>query len=179
MYIVFNKYSKTRTTVFQICYYMNETCVTTLACDLSGESVPVTKTPLPNDGATLYDSKEHARHTLYCGTQVIQTRYYGNHSVYAVVISTGFNTSKGSLVRSILYPPPVDFKFEQDSYKFVQLLALIASVGFCYTVITKVRHLLSVAFWMCFSFWKSRKYSTYRFPFHDFRFSLVLLFKSQ
>ncbi|KAI5749947.1 hypothetical protein M8J76_011676 [Diaphorina citri] len=104
---------------------------------LTGESVPVTKTPLPNDPGTLYDSKEHARHTLYCGTQVIQTRYYGKHSVYAVVISTGFNTSKGSLVRSILYPPPVDFKFEQDSYKFVQLLALIASLGFVYTVVTK------------------------------------------
>lgn len=99
----------------------------------------MTKTPLPNDPGTLYDSKEHARHTLYCGTQVIQTRYYGKHSVYAVVISTGFNTSKGSLVRSILYPPPVDFKFEQDSYKFVQLLALIASLGFVYTVVTKVR----------------------------------------
>uniref|UniRef100_A0A8D8V6R7 Cation-transporting ATPase n=2 Tax=Cacopsylla melanoneura TaxID=428564 RepID=A0A8D8V6R7_9HEMI len=104
---------------------------------LTGESVPVTKTPLPNDTNTLYDNKEHARHTLYCGTQVIQTRYYGNHNVYAVVISTGFNTSKGSLVRSILYPPPVDFKFEQDSYKFVQLLALIASLGFLYTVVTK------------------------------------------
>lgn len=104
---------------------------------LTGESVPVTKTPLPNSSSTLYDNKEHARHTLYCGTQVIQTRYYEKVSVYAVVIRTGFNTSKGSLVRSILYPPPVDFKFEQDSYKFVQLLALIASAGFIYTVVTK------------------------------------------
>lgn len=69
---------------------------------------------------------------------MIQTRYYGNEKVYAVVIRTGFSTAKGNLVRSILYPPPVDFKFERDSYKFVQLLAAIASMGFLYTVVTKV-----------------------------------------
>lgn len=103
-----------------------------------GESVPVTKTPLPNSVAAKYDDKEHARHTLFCGTHVIQTRYYGNERVYAVVIRTGFSTAKGSLVRSILYPIPVDFKFEQDSYKFVRLLAAIASIGFIYTVVTKV-----------------------------------------
>lgn len=56
----------------------------------------------------------------------------------AVVIRTGFNTSKGGLVRSIMYPPPVDFKFEQDSYKFVVLLAGIASIGVIYTIVTKI-----------------------------------------
>lgn len=104
-----------------------------------GESVPVTKTPVPNSTTMMYNDKEHARHTLFCGTQVIQTRYYGQERVYAIVIRTGFSTAKGSLVRSILYPAPVDFKFEQDSYKFVQMLAAVASIGFLYTVITKVR----------------------------------------
>lgn len=104
---------------------------------LTGESVPVTKTPIPGSSELLYDTKEHARHTLYCGTQVIQTRYFGTEKVIAVVIRTGFSTSKGGLVRSIMYPPPVDFKFEQDSYKFVILLACIASVGVVYTIISK------------------------------------------
>lgn len=40
-------------------------------------------------------------------------------------------------MRSIMYPPPVDFKFEQDSYKFVILLACIASIGVIFTAITK------------------------------------------
>lgn len=105
---------------------------------ITGESVPVTKTPLPNLDDVAYDGKEHARHTLFCGTQIIQTRYYGDEYVYALVIRTGFTTSKGNLVRSIMYPPPVDFKFEHDSYKFVALLALTASFGFIYTIITKV-----------------------------------------
>jgi cation-transporting ATPase 13A3/4/5 len=97
----------------------------------------VTKTPLPNS-EILFDAKEHARHILFCGTRVIQTRYFGTEHVLAVVIRTGFSTAKGSLVRSIMYPPPVDFEFERDSYKFVGLLACIASIGFIYTVITKV-----------------------------------------
>ncbi|CAG2057571.1 unnamed protein product, partial [Timema podura] len=112
---------------------------------LTGESVPVTKTPLPNSPDILYDSKEHARHTLFCGTQVLQTRYFGNEWVLAIVIRTGFSTAKGSLVRSIMYPPPVDFKFEHDSYRFVELLAAIASIGFCYTVITKFMRGISLS----------------------------------
>ncbi|XP_050591779.1 polyamine-transporting ATPase 13A3 isoform X1 [Bombus affinis] len=104
---------------------------------LTGESVPVTKTPIPSSNEMIYDIKEHARHTLFCGTRVIQTRYYGSEKVLAVVVRTGFNTSKGGLVRSIMYPPPVDFKFEQDSYKFVILLAGIASIGVIYTIVTK------------------------------------------
>lgn len=37
-----------------------------------------------------------------------------------------------------MYPPPVDFKFEHDSYKFVVLLAVTAVTGFIYTAVTKV-----------------------------------------
>ena len=50
------------------------------------------------------------------------------------VVRTGYLTSKGDLVRSILYPPPVDFQFEKDSYKFIVILALIATVGMVYTL---------------------------------------------
>ncbi|KAE8752294.1 hypothetical protein FOCC_FOCC001087 [Frankliniella occidentalis] len=111
---------------------------------LTGESVPVTKTSLPNVQSVMFDQKEHSRHTLFCGTQIIQTRYFDSEKVLAVVVRTGFSTSKGSLVRSILYPPPVDFKFEHDSYKFVKLLAGLASLGFVYTILTKVLRGVSV-----------------------------------
>ena len=51
---------------------------------------------------------------------------------------TGFLTSKGELVRSILYPKPVDFKFQRHSYYFILFLAGIACIGFVYTVILMV-----------------------------------------
>ncbi|XP_073848931.1 polyamine-transporting ATPase anne boleyn isoform X2 [Musca autumnalis] len=105
---------------------------------LTGESVPVTKTPLPSKRDVVFDKKEHARHTLFCGTKVIQTRYIGSEKVLAIVINTGNITAKGGLIRSILYPPPVDYKFEQDSYKFIEFLGLIALIGFIYTLVSKI-----------------------------------------
>ncbi|XP_074108715.1 polyamine-transporting ATPase 13A3-like [Cotesia typhae] len=104
---------------------------------LTGESVPVTKIPIPSSPHLIYDVKDHARHTLFCGTNVIQARYFGGERVLAVVTRTGFTTSKGGLVRSIMYPPPVDFEFEQDSYKFIGLFACIAVIGAVYTAVTK------------------------------------------
>lgn len=62
--------------------------------------MPVTKTPLPNLPDLVYDPKEHARHTLFCGTRVIQTRYFGSEKVLAVVVRTGFSTAKGEFFLS-------------------------------------------------------------------------------
>uniref|UniRef100_A0A8D9BL32 Cation-transporting ATPase n=2 Tax=Cacopsylla melanoneura TaxID=428564 RepID=A0A8D9BL32_9HEMI len=103
---------------------------------LTGESVPVMKTALPSQNQ-YYNEKEDINHTLYCGTIVLQARYHGDDYLHAVVIRTGFQTAKGALVRSILYPPPADFKFDQDSYKFIWVLATIALCGSMFTIIMK------------------------------------------
>ena len=95
---------------------------------LTGESVPVTKSALPHHdpdaeadadsmSTETYDPEVHKRHTLFAGTTVIQTRFYGQSVVKAVVTSTGFQTAKGDLVRSILYPKPMGFKFYRDSIR--------------------------------------------------------------
>ncbi|KAG0418795.1 hypothetical protein HPB47_004586 [Ixodes persulcatus] len=111
---------------------------------LTGESVPVVKTPLPNPGVSQpsldvpFHPKEHARHTLFCGTRIIQTRYYGTESVEALVVRTGFLTAKGELVRSIMFPKPVDFKFNRHIKNFLLFLASLASIGVIYTVVLKV-----------------------------------------
>ncbi|XP_055312779.1 polyamine-transporting ATPase 13A3 isoform X2 [Sitodiplosis mosellana] len=106
---------------------------------LTGESVPVTKTPLPCIRDLIFDTREHSRHVLFSGTKVIQTRYIGTEKVLACIINTGNITAKGGLIRSILYPPPVDYKFEQDSYKFIALLGLTAALGFIYTLVSKIQ----------------------------------------
>ncbi|XP_042314211.1 LOW QUALITY PROTEIN: polyamine-transporting ATPase 13A3 [Sceloporus undulatus] len=117
---------------------------------LTGESVPVTKTNLPNpteDARALadevYSPEGHRRHTLFCGTTVIQTRFYSGELVKAIVVRTGFSTSKGQLVRSILYPKPMDFKLYRDAYMFLLCLVGVAAVGFLYTVVISILYEVS------------------------------------
>lgn len=56
-----------------------------IAC--SGESVPVTKTPVTvSEENEIYLAEGHKRHTLFCGTAVIQTRYYGSAQVSSRLI---------------------------------------------------------------------------------------------
>ncbi|XP_054458122.1 polyamine-transporting ATPase 13A3 isoform X1 [Anoplopoma fimbria] len=113
---------------------------------LTGESVPVTKTNLPNplpgesgeEVDSAYSTEEHKRHTLFCGTHVIQTRFYTGDLVKAVVVSTGFSTAKGQLVRSILYPKPTDFKLYRDAYLFLLCLVAVAGIGFVYSIVLSI-----------------------------------------
>ncbi|KAK7501877.1 hypothetical protein BaRGS_00006963 [Batillaria attramentaria] len=108
---------------------------------LTGESVPVTKTPLTHqDDQELYSPEVHKRNTLFAGTHVVQTRYYGTAKVLAVVVRTGYCTAKGELVCAILYPKPLDFKFYQDAIKFILFLAVMASLGMAYSLVMYIRN---------------------------------------
>ncbi|KAH9590926.1 hypothetical protein MS3_00003409, partial [Schistosoma haematobium] len=103
---------------------------------LTGESLPITKIPLPNGQYenTTFDFRSCPRHILFSGTSVIQTRGDINKRVLAVVIRTGFMTTKGELVRSIMFPKPMKFKFTQDAYQFLGALCGVALVGLCVSV---------------------------------------------
>ncbi|CAF2725542.1 unnamed protein product [Rotaria sp. Silwood2] len=113
---------------------------------LTGESIPVTKVQIPyyqssSDHPALsqtFDIRDHNRFILFSGTSVIQTRYYGAGDVRAIVLRTAFSTAKGELVRSILYPKPVDFKFNTDTYKYVGGMALIALGGMIFSLILRI-----------------------------------------
>src|SRR5688572_27575028 len=91
---------------------------------LTGESIPVIKNPLPNVSHQSYDPDEDKNYTLFSGTEVIQNRKLGSNEVTAMVIRTSFNTLKGSLIKSILYPKPNRFSFHADSMKFIGCLAI-------------------------------------------------------
>ncbi|OAA77441.1 ATPase type 13A2 [Akanthomyces lecanii RCEF 1005] len=108
---------------------------------LTGESVPVSK--LPAVDQTLREmnlsassvSPETARHFLYCGTKIVRARrpqedQDGDAVALALVVRTGFNTTKGALVRSMLFPKPSGFKFYRDSFRYISVMAGIALVGF-------------------------------------------------
>ncbi|NWW71797.1 AT132 ATPase, partial [Climacteris rufus] len=114
---------------------------------LTGESVPVMKTPLPAGGqaaGAAYSPEEHRRHTLFCGTHLIQAKSYEGGEVLAVVTRTGFCTAKGDLISSILYPKPVTFKFYKDAVKFVLFLAILAFIGTLYSILILVKNQVPV-----------------------------------
>lgn len=101
---------------------------------LTGESVPVAKSAaFDKDLAGLQESGEiNSKYYLFGGTTIIRARLIsndgGNHprsGPLAMVARTGFNTVKGGLLRSMLFPKPNKFQFYEDSFKFIGVLACI------------------------------------------------------
>ncbi|KAF9933570.1 hypothetical protein FBU30_005213 [Linnemannia zychae] len=130
---------------------------------LTGESVPVSKVPITDKALRQLDlslaniPSDLARHFLFSGTKIIRARPgaaspkkqarvddsdYGIDQVprgLALVVRTGFNTTKGSLIRSMLFPKPNDFQFYRDSFRFIGILAGIAFCGFLISTINFIR----------------------------------------
>ncbi|QPG74360.1 hypothetical protein FOA43_001687 [Brettanomyces nanus] len=111
---------------------------------LTGESVPVSKVSISADLVSLIKaeftsakfSAHFARSFLYNGTKIIRCRYgnNGDEPALAIAIRTGFNTTKGALVRSMLFPKPSGFKFYDDSFKYIGVMGLVAGVGFIFSI---------------------------------------------
>ncbi|KAF7728451.1 hypothetical protein EC973_006131 [Apophysomyces ossiformis] len=113
---------------------------------LTGESVPVSKAPITDATLRKMDLSapnipaEITKHFLFMGTKIVRVRNGNNVSVAtAVVVRTGFNTAKGALIRSMLFPKPNNFKFYRDSFRFIGVLAIIAVVGFLLSSINFLR----------------------------------------
>lgn len=53
-------------------------------------------------GDEIYSPEVHKRHTLFCGTNVIQTRFYTGELVKALVVRTGIDFLSLPLVNLIL-----------------------------------------------------------------------------
>lgn len=106
---------------------------------LTGESVPVSKIPATQktmqqlllDFQNTQISSHVSKSFLFNGTKIIRTRVpHGQSAALAMVVRTGFSTTKGSLVRSMVFPKPTSFKFYEDSFKYIGFMAIIAMLGF-------------------------------------------------
>ncbi|XP_078523235.1 putative cation-transporting ATPase 13A4 isoform X2 [Lissotriton helveticus] len=110
---------------------------------LTGESVPVTKMPLPEADSPMpwkvYSGEDYKRHVLFCGTNLIQSKASASGPARAVVLQTGFNTAKGDLVRSILYSRPVNFKLHRDAVRFIMCLIVFGLMVVIYTIVIYIR----------------------------------------
>ncbi|GAB7347984.1 hypothetical protein MBLNU459_g5485t1 [Dothideomycetes sp. NU459] len=117
---------------------------------LTGESVPVSKTPATDESIELLNLSassihpEVARHFLFSGTKIIRARRPQDDksdeaAALALVVRTGFNTTKGALVRSMLFPKPSGFKFYRDSFRYISVMGGIAAIGFVASFFNFVR----------------------------------------
>eukprot|EP01062_Namystynia_karyoxenos_P046569 TRINITY_DN3495_c0_g1_i1.p1 TRINITY_DN3495_c0_g1~~TRINITY_DN3495_c0_g1_i1.p1 ORF type:complete len:1335 (+),score=358.47 TRINITY_DN3495_c0_g1_i1:74-4078(+) len=107
---------------------------------LTGESAPVRKTPCPNtaDKATVGSL---GKHTVYCGTTLMQCGGGGtSEEVVAVVRKTGASTGKGDLLKLILFPNKMVFKYNEELPVVVALLSLYAIVMFILAIIFQMRN---------------------------------------
>ncbi|QGN16664.1 putative cation-transporting ATPase 2 [Kluyveromyces marxianus] len=115
---------------------------------LTGESVPVSKfaatestmVHLLEDFKSSQVSSIVSRSFLFNGTKIIRVRSQpGMGMALALVTRTGFSTTKGSLIRSMVFPKPVGFKFYEDSFKYIGFMTLIAMLGFSISCIQFIR----------------------------------------
>ncbi|GAB9472053.1 P-type atpase [Globisporangium polare] len=115
---------------------------------LTGEAIPITKQQLhaqakpsitatsatapaaaSNDVTIDASIKTKAKEcVLFAGSTVLAVK--ADNSSRGVVLATGFSTSKGELFRSILYPKPINFRIERDSYIFLGALSFVALLAF-------------------------------------------------
>ncbi|CUM63638.1 uncharacterized protein PRCAT00001220001 [Priceomyces carsonii] len=104
---------------------------------LTGESVPVAKVSANHDTLQSltddFTSPLLAKSFLYSGTKLLKTRSTNDEPAIGMALKTGFNTTKGSLIRSMLFPKPTGFKFYRDSFKYIGFMTLIAAMGFIYS----------------------------------------------
>ncbi|KAL4462588.1 hypothetical protein ABPG74_000418 [Tetrahymena malaccensis] len=110
---------------------------------LTGESIPIMKSSLPYNNNYYSSQEEGKQSTLFAGTKCIETRYYmkGKIPVLGLVSQTSFNTMKGQLVRSILYPKSNSFSFYVDSLKFIACMAVMSVLGFIYSLPDQIQGL--------------------------------------
>ena len=85
-----------------------------------------------------------AKHFLFSGTKIIRARRppegHDDEAVaLAIAVRIGFNTTKGALVRSMLFPKPSGFKFYKDAFRYICVMAAVAGIGFIASIITFVR----------------------------------------
>lgn len=145
-------------------YEVSDPSLTQLPCDslllagdcivnesmLTGESVPVSKLPATNESLQVLDLRsssitpEAAKNFLFGGTKIIRARRPQDGKdeeavALAIVARTGFDTTKGTLVRSMLFPKPSGFKFYKDAFRYISVMAGVAAAGFVASFVNFVR----------------------------------------
>lgn len=119
---------------------MNGSCIVNEAM-LSGESTPQLKESIQVlDADTMYNINKQKNNTLYGGTKILQVNKPEEYTVeappdngcLATVLRTGFGTSQGKLVRTIIYSTERVSANNWESYVFILILLVFAIIASAY-----------------------------------------------
>ena len=108
---------------------------------LTGESTPIIKSHLIDENKKL-DLKNDYKHILYSGTNIVQKRAENKQPILCLCFSTGFNTVRGNLIRSVIYPKEGDKSFLVDSFKFLKIIGIIFAFGFLVILPIKITRIV-------------------------------------
>ena len=98
---------------------------------LTGESSSVMKYRLQNNDK-LFNYNENAKSFLFSGTKIEKSSPL---EFQCLVVGTGFNTQRGNLIQSVLFPKKSNFNFYRENltfFIFITIVALIAIGVFSY-----------------------------------------------
>ncbi|KAJ1343476.1 hypothetical protein BSLG_001974 [Batrachochytrium salamandrivorans] len=92
---------------------------------LTGEALPVAKFSIKNVNRPYNSKGSEKTSTLIAGCQILESHpAVDGEPVLAIVLATGASTSKGSLVRDILYPMPISFVFMEHLKIVIPILGI-------------------------------------------------------
>lgn len=99
---------------------------------LTGEAHPVVKSAIDpaESKSTLYDLKTHRVHTIFAGTSIVECK----EGDRAIVIKAGSFSTRGELIRDILYYERHRFKFDVEIEIVLAILIVWALIAFGITV---------------------------------------------
>ncbi|WEW56295.1 hypothetical protein PRK78_001738 [Emydomyces testavorans] len=132
-------------------YYYYAACIFLISVfSIAATTIETKSLPTTNDALASLDldtpsiQPSVARHFLFCGTRIIRARRPQDPDVdeaaaLAMVVRTSFNTTKGALVRSMLFPKPSGFKFYRDSFRYILVMSIVAGLGFIASFVNFIR----------------------------------------
>ena len=112
------------------CLLLNGFC-SCIESSLTGESSSIMKYKLPKNSA-IFKYSENQKSFLFCGTKI--ENCFPNE-LKALVIGTGFNTQRGNLIQSVLFPKKSNYNFYKENIAYFIFIFLSFIIGIITVII--------------------------------------------
>ena len=117
------------------CLLLNGFC-SCIESSLTGESASILKYKLPNNSA-IFKYSENQKSFLFCGTKI--ENCFPNE-LKALVIGTGFNTQRGNLIQSVLFPKKSNYNFYKENIFYFIFIFISFIIGIIIIIILTNRN---------------------------------------